>query len=391
MLTGYQQEQKKKNIKNIIEVIQTQGDLSRINIAKRLELDRSTVTNIVPKLLHFGILKEIELKPTGKGGRPPSPLRINPEFGYTLGISIHLKGFHAAVLDLNGNLIESTAGSLPFHYEEFSKNCIGIINRVADSLKKYKSPVIGAVIAISGVIDPSHNRIERSYVFNLYDFDFQREVDEKFAFPVFVENDANACAWGELFPQKNHTYSSFLYLLARTTAYNSSEQLDTGMAIGIGVVVDSRIIYGSNNRAGELRSALWTKACGTNSQVSIPMEKLSQIHKNKQLLREFIDEILISLGPVVSVMDPEAIIFGGDLKKHLPIIHEELHAHHNQWFLGMEYSRYSINAPSKGDYEVCAGAACMFLSRLFRQDLHHTRKAEKISWNSIFHLKRESV
>ncbi|MBC8343525.1 MAG: ROK family transcriptional regulator [Spirochaetia bacterium] len=384
--TGYQQEQKKKNIIKILELIHTQQEISRINIAKELGVDRSTVTTIIPELLKVGILQEFEQKPSGKGGRPPSPLKINPDFGYTLGISIHLKGYQANLLDLNGNLIESLREDLPFVYNEFTQNTITIINRLIKTSEKHGHPLIGAVVSISGTINPKLNSIEHSFVFELEHYDFQKEIADNFPFPILIENDANACAWGELFPQNDHLHSSFLYLLARTNVYNTNNKSDTGMAIGIGVVADGNMIYGAHNRAGELRSALWEESNGNKNQVSIPVSKLSQIHSNETILKEYINEILISLGPVVSVIDPEAIIIGGDLKDKLPIVFDQLNSPENKGFLGVEHSRYTISGPRKGNNEICAGAACMFLIRLFKQDFEYGPTTSKISWNSIFRI-----
>jgi predicted NBD/HSP70 family sugar kinase len=247
-------------------------------------------------------------------------------------------------------------------------------------------PIIGAAIAISGTINPMHNSIDRSFVFQLEGFDFQREISDQFPYPVFVENDANAGAWGELFPPWNKHFTSFLYLLARTTAYNIDMNIDTGMAIGIGMVADGRMLYGAHNQAGELRSVFWEKSRDSKNQVSIPLSRLAGIHDDKAVLQEFIEEILVTLGPVVSVIDPEAIIFGGDLKDHIPLIMEILEGPLRENFINVEREKYSIAPPDRGDEEICAGAACLFLQRLFQQDYEHTQKKDMVAWERIFQL-----
>ncbi len=386
-ITSYQKEQKEKNIHRILEIIHIHGQISRINIAKKLHIDRSTVTNIVPELLKFGIIQEVEGKPTGKGGRPPSPLSINPRFGYTLGISIHLKGFHAAILDLDGNLIEDVEGKLPYEPSFFTKNCISILDNLVERLVKNKAPIIGAVIAISGIINPQNNVIDKSFVFRLMDYDFQKEISDKFPFSVLIENDANACAWGELFPHSPSMCTSFLYLLASTTDYNFDDKSDNGMAIGIGVVAEGNMIYGAHNCAGELKSALWEDTDSVENPVSIPPTRLSDIQKDSLVFEEYINEIFISLGPVVSVLDPEAIIIGGDLKDKLSTIQKQLSSPNSKYYLGREQSKYKICSPSKGDNEISAGAACMFLIRLFKQDSKYAQVRCPTRWKNIFAIK----
>lgn len=359
-------------------------------MARELDIDRSTVTTIVPELIKNGILRELRVEPTGKGGRPPIILQIIEDFGYTIGIAIHLTNYIATVLDLNGHVVQVLEDELPYTFHQFSRNCMAILQQSEHSMQTKGIPIIGAVIAISGIIDPKRNSIDRSFVFQLNDFDFQKEVADHFRYPVFVENDANACAWGELFPPWNRKFSSFLYLLARTTKFNPDEQVDTGMGIGMGVVIDGRVIHGSHNQAGELRSVYWNTACETGNQVSIPQSRLAGIQHDETVLRDLVKEVLINLIPIASVFDPEAIIFGGDLKGKVDVIHEVLQESLSDTFLASQQSKYAFASPNKGNNEVSTGAACLFLYRLFKQPQDESKLSEKSAWEQIFKLKEIS-
>ncbi len=386
LFTGYQQDQKKKNIARILEIAHETKGISRIDVAKELDIDRSTVTTIVPELIKNGILRELRVEPNGKGGRPPILLQIKENFGYTIGIAIHLTNFIATVLDLNGNVVQVFKEDLPYTFNQFTRNCIAILQQTEKVMQTTGIPIIGAVIAISGIIDPKKNRIDRSFVFQLEDFDFQKEIADHFRYPLFVENDANACAWGELFPPWNRKFSSFLYLLARTTKFNIDSQVDTGMGIGMGVVIDGRIIHGSHYQAGELRSVYLKTACETENQVSIPQFRLAHIQHDKTVLKELVREVLINLIPITSVLDPEAIIFGGDIKGKIDVIHEVLQESLSDTFLASEQSKYAFVASNKGDNEVSTGAASLFLYRLFKQPQDESELSEKASWEQIFKL-----
>ncbi len=385
-LTGYQQDQKKKNISKILEIIHRTQGISRIDIARELEIDRSTVTTIVPELLKYGILREIQVKPNGKGGRPPIILQINKNFGYTIGVAINLKSYNVAVLNPYGEIVFVLHETLPHLFYEFRFNCTTILQGIEAQLQYTRIPIIGAVIAISGTIDPINNSIDRSFVFQLENYDFQKEISDQFNYPVFVENDANAGAWGELFPPWSKHYSTLLYLLASSTAYNMDKHIGTGMGIGIGLVVNGHMLYGAHNQAGELRSVFWEKTSGPENQVSIPLSRLAKIHDDDAVLQEFVEEILVTLGPIVSVIDPEAIIFGGDLKDKIPLIKEILDGSMVNNYLSVEREKYSIASSYKGDEEICAGAACLFLHRLFKQNYEHPKKKDIVAWERIFQL-----
>jgi len=158
----------------------------------------------------------------------------------------------------------------------------------------------------------------------------------------------------------------------------------------MGVVIDGRIIHGSHNQAGELRSVYWKTACGTENQVSIPQARLARIQHDETVLKEFIKEVLINIIPVASVFDPEAIIFGGDLKGKLDVIGEVLHESLSDTFLASEQSKCAFVVPNKGDNEISTGAASLFLFRLFKQPQDESGLSEKAAWEQIFTLKEKS-
>jgi predicted NBD/HSP70 family sugar kinase len=171
------------------------------------------------------------------------------------------------------------------------------------------------------------------------------------------------------------------------TKFNPDSQVDTGMGIGMGVVIDGRIFHGSHNQAGELRSVYWKTACGTENQVSIPQSRLAGIQHDETVLKDLVKEVLINLIPIASVFDPEAIIFGGDLKGKIDVIREVLRESLSDTFLASEQSKYVFVAPNTGDNEVSTGAASLFLYRLFKQPQDESELSEKSAWEQIYRLK----
>ncbi|MBM3152357.1 MAG: ROK family protein, partial [Chloroflexi bacterium] len=83
----------------------TPGGISRVEIARTLDLSRAAVTSIVSDLLETATIREAESR-IGQSGRPPIVLEINPARGYVVGVdfgathlSLLLANMGAQVLD----------------------------------------------------------------------------------------------------------------------------------------------------------------------------------------------------------------------------------------------------------------------------------------------------
>lgn len=343
------------------------------------------MSGIVSELLEKGILIELPLaEKSGKGGRPPIMLQINKNFGIVIGIEMHLTSYQAVVMNLSGEQIYIESNTIAYEEQKFTDTCISLLHQVEQDVSTLGFPILGAVFAISGAVNPHNKILARSFAYHFEDYDFHHSVSIHFSYPVFIENDSNCCAFGELYPPWEKHYSSFLYLLARTTDYNPATGMSAGMGIGIGVVSEGQLIYGAHNTSGELRSVFW-KRHSRGNQVSIPLERLLTIDADERVLREFIEEILINLGTIISVLDPEAIIFGGDLKEHIPIIYEIIEQRLADYYIAETIKNCQLLPPSKGQQEIAAGAACLFLSHLFSTNLSCPEPFKKeLAWEKIF-------
>jgi hypothetical protein len=93
----------KQNVKNlnkhaVIDLIRfTPNGISRVELARELNLTRAAVTSIINDLQDIGMVLEVE--GSHPAGRKPIVLEINPDRGYVLGID--LGATHAMLLLAN--------------------------------------------------------------------------------------------------------------------------------------------------------------------------------------------------------------------------------------------------------------------------------------------------
>ena len=80
----------------IVRTIWQNPHISRVGIAERLGLDKSTVTNQVSRLIDIGLIAETEEGSAGThGGRRPIHLAMNRSFGRVVGIEMQFASYVA--------------------------------------------------------------------------------------------------------------------------------------------------------------------------------------------------------------------------------------------------------------------------------------------------------
>src|SRR5574344_2030840 len=94
------------NVSRILRLIWQQKGISRVEIASKLGIDKSTVTKNVATLKEVGIIHEIAEGVTGpQGGRKPIFLEITPRFACVGGVEINPERFVCCLLDLHGSVL----------------------------------------------------------------------------------------------------------------------------------------------------------------------------------------------------------------------------------------------------------------------------------------------
>src|SRR3954471_2115486 len=95
------------NRRIVLESIRRHGPIARGDIARHVGLTVQTVSTIVRELEEQGYILSLREEPKGRG-LPPATLRINPEGGYAVGIHLTPLGIDAALINLSGDVVEST-------------------------------------------------------------------------------------------------------------------------------------------------------------------------------------------------------------------------------------------------------------------------------------------
>lgn len=356
---------KVKNEIRICQIIWQHPNISRIEISKKLNLDKSTISIEVNHLIEQGIIIEQEEAPSSqKGGRRPISLTINKNYGIIIGIAIQSGQYTAVAVNLAGEILEVKEDFISITKENLALNIQLIYWEFKNSLSKYPGILMGIGIGVGGLVNQHDGTILYSVPLKITEpFNFVKTISEKLETSFILENNANCCAWGELTFHKNKDLKNILFVLVEFKQAVVPHEEYGGVGIGLGIVLNGKVHYGSHSSAGEFRSVL----CSDNNdlQVSLSRESLDRILTDKSVLTQFASELSKNIAMLVNTLDFSQVFIGGDINNcdfdFCNILEEQIQYN---WMYPSK-KKIEIHYSSLGAKSVAYGAAGMFIHRLF--------------------------
>jgi predicted NBD/HSP70 family sugar kinase len=348
----------------IVRTIWQNPRISRVGIAERLGFDKSTITNQVARLIDIGLIEEMDEGSAGtRGGRRPIHLAINRSFGRVIGIEIQAESYVAVVVDLLGEVLGETRGSITSGWKHCSETMLSVIHECSDRLCPDREKLLGVGVGTAGLIDSKRGRIRYSVPLGIQStIDFDATVASILAVPCLIENDANCCAWGELAFNRSEALRDFLFALVEFRRDPLSNGQSGEIGVGFGIVLGGKVYTGTNGNAGEFRSAFCDGP--GESQLLLSKAMLSHIDSDRDVLATAADELARNAAMLVNTMDFERVYVGGDIEAFdvdFPAILRRRLAENWMYPFPKEVEiRYS----SLGGRAVAYGAAGMILDRL---------------------------
>jgi predicted NBD/HSP70 family sugar kinase len=348
----------------IVRTIWQNPRISRVGIAERLGLDKSTITNQVARLIDIGLIEEMDEGSAGtRGGRRPIHLAINRSFGRVIGIEVQVESYVAVVVDLAGEVLGEARGSISSGWEHCSDMMLDVIHECSAKLCPGGERLLGVGVGTAGLVDSKRGRIRYSVPLGIRStVDFGATVASNLAVPCLIENDANCCAWGELAFNRSEALRDFLFALIEFRRDPLAIGPSGEIGVGFGIVLGGKVYSGAHGNAGEFRSAFCNGP--GELQLSLPKTTLSRLDSDRESLAAAADELARNTAMMVNTMDFERIYVGGDIEAldvDFPAILRRRLAENWMYPFPKEVEiRYS----SLGGKAVAYGAAGMILDRL---------------------------
>jgi glucokinase len=209
-----------------------------------------------------------------------------------------------------------------------------VVKEVCETIAAVLTPGVRGI----GIGVPS--RVDRGVVYSVNNIPswravpLQKILKRRFGVPVFVNNDANCFALGELHYGAGRGYQNLVGLIV-------------GTGLGAGVIINGRLYSGSNGGAGEIgaiayRDRDFEHYCSGRvfpREYGLDGATLQQHTKGgdrqaQAMLAAFGDDFANVIMAVLYAYDPEIIVLGGSVSKAYPYfekrMREKLKAFHFQ-------------------------------------------------------------
>jgi predicted NBD/HSP70 family sugar kinase len=231
---------KSHNRRVVIEAVRANGALSRAEIARMTALSSQTISNIVAELEEAGIVKAAARRKSGRG-QPATPLSIDPDGAYSIGLQLDHRELIGVVVDLAGRV---RARSLVAVDQPGPEQALPAMQRAIAKLLKAaridRSRLLGVGLAMPGPFGVEGiTSVGPTALPGWQDFPIEAELGRRAGLPVIVENDATAAAIGERLHGVARRLDSFVYLFI-------------GTGLGAGLFLGGHLFKGSAHNAGEI-------------------------------------------------------------------------------------------------------------------------------------------
>ena len=356
------------NVSRILRLIWQRKGISRIEIANTLGLDKSTVTKIVASLHDIGIISEMAEGVTGpQGGRKPIYLEIAPMFACVGGIEINPERFVCCLLDLHGTILfQHQEVVRPEVYQELRIE--GIFSKaykmIAYEAIKLGVKMIGIGVGLPALVNSDLGSIECSVPLMIDGpYPFIENVSKYTDIPISVENDARCCCYGEMMISGDPLVKNMVFLLTEYRILQPTEHSKKNLSIGLGLVMNGRLVKGPECSAGEFRSMLWKE--GNRGQFFSGQDSFASIIADNNEMNSIFYELAQHIAFLVNTLNLQLVYIGGIEPQHARQIENYIRERVKIQWPYERKSVFDVRMASFGSLSVSYGAAAMFIEQLF--------------------------
>ena len=236
MKKSNQEESRQHNRRLVLSTIYHSGEISRVAIARRTQLTRTTVSEIVAEFMDVGLVIEAGLAPS-TGGKPATLLRLDKNSHLIVGVDLAEREFCGALVNLRGEIVQRLC--LPVEASDGEGALALVYDLIEQLLKLAVRPVIGIGIGVPGLMDPVTGSVRQAVDLDWHDLPLGDLLHQHFDIPIHLANDCQVAALGE-FTFGEHRDARNLIVIK------------VGRGVGAGIVLNGALFYGDNAGAGEI-------------------------------------------------------------------------------------------------------------------------------------------
>lgn len=324
---------KSHNHRVVLEVVRTQGPLSRADIARTTLLSRQTIQNIVAELQEFGLVKLGKTQKAHGRGHPGVNVEFCAEGGYSLGVHLDQFSAVAVLCDLAGDIHWEAVREVAYPDPEVAAGVIQeFLAQLSIERPDESSRMLGIGLALPGPFNVDESVGEAPTALPKWgDPNVGQWLTEALGLPVVVENDASAGSVGEHLFGIGQNYDSFAYIyfgLGLGAGLHLNGTLYSGKAMNAGEIGHMIIVPGGHpcacGNAGCLERYVSLQAIydhlGIDKPTGEAMQMVERMFKENDprietWLADALPHLRQAINVLESILDVDTVIVGGRLPR----------------------------------------------------------------------------
>jgi glucokinase-like ROK family protein len=222
----------------ILTLLRDEGALSRVDLADRIGVSRTTIAAEIGRLSELGFTREVG-PAASRGGRRSTMVGLAPDLGL-LGIDIGSTSIDVALT--NGRLEVLAQVAEDCDIRDGPQKVLSRALELVDKLRKQHpgQRLVGAGVGVPGPVDFHRGRPVSPPIMPGWDrYPVRETLVNALNVPVVLDNDVNLMAMGELHAGVARNAESFLFV-------------KIGTGIGCGIVVHGQLYRGVDGCAGDI-------------------------------------------------------------------------------------------------------------------------------------------
>lgn len=326
------------NSRILLSILSDRQPISRAELAKVSGLNKATISMITGELLRDRYI--VEEGGTGRttpiGGKPPTPLRLNPLRHGLFGLDIRADETILALADFNSRIVarrsfETGADARTF-LDEIGREVLRLREEHAEFID-----VAGVGVSLPGPVNSQTGKFLASVVLPWRDVPVVEWLEKSSGLPVTIDNSARCAALAEIWHGKAQ------YTQVRNLLYVG---VSAGLACGI--VIDGALYRGAKDAAGQFghvtidpngpecrcgQRGCWDLYASEKATVARYQQLRGAQGKRAPSMRKLIDLVEsgdpaateavsetarylgIGITGLINGLDPDVVVVGGEITK----------------------------------------------------------------------------
>ncbi|MFD3539369.1 ROK family protein [Streptomyces sp. NPDC058662] len=236
---GSQSSLHRANLERVVRAVRLAGSLTQAEIARSTGLSAATVSNIVRELKDSGT---VEVTDTSAGGRRARSVSLSGDAGIVIGVDFGHTHLRVAVGNLAHQVLAEEAEPLDVDasWTDGFDRAELLVGRLIAGIGVGPDKVIGVGLGVPGPIDVESGTLGSTAILPGWaGINPQKELSQRLGVPVYVDNDANLGALGELVWGSGRGVKDLAYIKVAS-------------GVGAGLVINGQIYRGPGGTAGEI-------------------------------------------------------------------------------------------------------------------------------------------